>query len=123
MEELNIQNIIQHLRKFAKDRDWDQFHTPKKLSMALAVEASELLEQFQWLTEEQSLRLKDPAYDVDKRQAISEEIADVLLYTFRMADILNIDLAAVTRDKLKKNAEKYPINKSRGLATKYNQLK
>jgi dCTP diphosphatase len=123
LEKLNVGNIIEDLRKFAKDRDWDQFHTPKNLSMALSVEASELLEQFQWLTEEESIKLKDPSHNPDKRTAISEEIADVLLYAFRMADVLNIDLAAVTKDKLKKNGDKYPVEKAKGLATKYNQLK
>jgi dCTP diphosphatase len=123
LSNLNVNGLIENLRTFASDREWDQFHTPKNLSMALSVEAAELLEQFQWLTEAESLEIKNPSFDPGKREAIGEEIADVLLYTFRLADILNIDLESVTEDKLLKNAKKYPIGKSKGLATKYNKLK
>lgn len=122
LENLDVNNIIKNLRVFAKDRDWDQFHTPKNLTMALSVEASELLEQFQWLTEAESIGLQEIDTDPKKRLAVAEEIADVLLYTLRLADIMNFDLAQITQDKLKKNAEKYPIGKSRGLATKYTDL-
>jgi dCTP diphosphatase len=111
------------LREFSKERDWDQFHTPKNLSMALTVEASELLEQFQWLTPEQSDELKDISADKLKRQAITEEIADVLLYAFRLADVMNVDLDKAINEKIAKNALKYPVGKSKGLATKYTDLK
>lgn len=101
-------------RAFAAERDWDRFHTPKNLAMALAAEAGELLEPFQWLTPEQSA---NP--DGQARQAIREELADVLLYLVRLADRLDIDLAAAARDKLARNAEKYPAGRVRGKADKY----
>ena len=123
MENLDVKSIIKSLREFANQRDWNQFHTPKNLSIALSVEASELLEQFQWLTEEESIQLKSAEADPIKRLAIAEEVADILLYAMRFADIMNIDLNQIIQHKLKKNAEKYPIEKSRGLATKYSDLK
>ena len=101
-------------RAFAAERDWEQFHTPKNLAMALAAEAGELLEPFLWLTPEQSA---NP--DGQARQAIREELADVLLYLVRLADRLDVDLAAAARDKLARNAEKYPVAQVRGKAAKY----
>ena len=103
-------------RAFAIDRDWEQFHTPKNLAAALSVEAAELLEHFQWLTEAQSRDLAE-----DKRIAVGEEIADVLLYLLRLADVLQIDVAVATWRKLQLNAEKYPIERSRGSIRKYNE--
>lgn len=105
------------LREFARAREWDQFHSPKNLASALSVEAAELLEHFQWLTEEQSGTL--PA---DQRQAIGEELADVLLYLIRLADKLELDLPAAAKAKLLKNAEKYPVDKARGSSRKYTEL-
>lgn len=105
------------LRDFARAREWDQFHSPKNLASALSVEAAELLEHFQWLTEEQSRTL--PA---DQRQAIGEELADVLLYLIRLADKLELDLPAAAKAKLLKNAEKYPVDKARGSSRKYTEL-
>jgi len=105
------------LRRFAAARDWQQFHTPKNLAMALAVEAAELLEHFQWLTAEQSARL-----GARRRHAVAEEIADVLLYLTRLADVLGIDPLAAARRKLRTNARKYPIARSRGNARKYSEL-
>jgi dCTP diphosphatase len=101
-------------RTFAAERDWDQFHTPKNLAMALAAEAGELLEPFQWLTPEQSA---NP--DATTRAAVREEIADVLLYLVRLADTLDIDLAVAAREKLARNAQKYPVGRARGKADKY----
>jgi dCTP diphosphatase len=102
------------LRQFAADRDWDQFHSPKNLASALAVEAAELLEPFQWLTEEQSrtLTLKQAA-DVRK------EIADVFIYLVRLADKLDVDLVAAAWEKVAENASKYPVSKSMGTSRKY----
>lgn len=102
------------LRAFAEARDWDQFHSPKNLSMALMVEAAELLEHFQWLTEVQSAKL--PSGDL---QAIGEELADIMLYLVRLSDKLDIDLHEAALLKLEKNAAKYPAEQVRGSAKKY----
>lgn len=98
------------LRRFADERDWNQFHTPKNLAAALAVEAAELLEHYQW-TEIAA----DPA-------KVREELADVLLYLIRLADRLDVDLAVAARDKIALNARKYPVEKARGSARKYTDL-
>jgi len=105
------------LRRFAAERDWEQFHTPKNLAMALSVEASELLEHFQWLTAEQS-----QALDADTRGRVREEMADVLLYLVRLADRLDVDLVSAARDKMELNARKYPTDKARGSSRKYTEL-
>lgn len=105
------------LRDFAAARDWDQFHSPKNLAMALAGEAGELLENFQWLTEEQSRR---PAPEL--LAAASEEIADVLLYLVRLSDKLGVDPVAAAHRKMLANAQKYPVDKARGTARKYTEL-
>ena len=105
------------MRRFAAARDWQQFHTPKNLAIALSVEAAELLEHFQWLTAEQSLQL-----DAKRRREVADEIADVLLYLTRLADVLEIDPLAAARRKLRDNARKYPIAKARGNARKYSEL-
>lgn len=102
---------------FARARDWDQFHTPKNLAMALSVEASELAEIFQWLTPAQSRRLKGRA-----REHLEEELADVFLYLLRLAGRYDVDLVAAGFSKMKKNALKYPVGKSKGLAKKYTEL-
>ena len=104
-------------RAFATARDWDQFHSPKNLASALSVEAAELLEHFQWMTEDASRALA-PA----QRDAVRLELADVLLYLVRIADKLDIDLAAAARDKLALNAGKYPVEKARGSSRKYSEL-
>jgi NTP pyrophosphatase (non-canonical NTP hydrolase) len=103
-----------NLRAFAADRDWDKFHSPKNLAAALAVEAAELLEPFQWLTEEESAHLSEK-----QLSAVRDEIADVLNYLIRLADKLDIDLIDAANDKIRKNAEKYPADKFRGSASKY----
>ena len=115
MNELEV--LRDKLRAFAAERDWDQFHSPKNLAMALAVEASELLEHFQWLTEAQSHNLP-----VEKREAVAQEIADVLLYLVRIADKLDINLLEAANKKLVLNAEKYPAEKARGNNKKYTEL-
>ncbi|MHB0926991.1 MAG: nucleotide pyrophosphohydrolase [Gallionellaceae bacterium] len=102
------------LRAFAEARDWDQFHSPKNLSMALMVEAAELMEHFQWLTEAQSAEL--PPND---KQAVGEELADILLYLVRLSDKLGVDLREAALLKLEKNALKYPAEQVRGSAKKY----
>ena len=105
------------LRRFAAARDWQQFHTPKNLAAALAVEAAELLEHFQWLTPVQSARL-----DARTQRAVADEIADVLVYPTRLADVLGIDALAAARRKIRINARKYPVRRARGHARKYNAL-
>ena len=105
------------LREFAAERDWDQFHSPKNLASALSVEAAELLECFQWLTEEQSRNLNPEQLAVAR-----EELADVLNYLVRLADKLDVNLVEAAREKMRKNALKYPADKSRGNATKYSKL-
>jgi dCTP diphosphatase len=105
------------LRQFADERDWDQFHSPKNLASALAVEAAELLERFQWLTEDQSRKLPP-----EELARVREEMADVLNYLVRLADKLDVNLLDAARDKIKVNAAKYPVEKARGIARKYSEL-
>ena len=105
------------LRKFAAERDWDQFHFPKNLAIALSVEAAELLEHFQWLPDRESAALPP-----EKRARVQEELADVLLYLIRLADKLDIDLARAAVDKMAVNAKKYPVRKARGNSKKYTDL-
>jgi dCTP diphosphatase len=112
-----MQDLIEAIRKFNKERDWAQYHSPKNLSMALSVEVAELLEVFQWLTEEQSRRLP-PA----KQQAVEEEIGDVTILLLALADELGLDILQAARKKLERNRAKYPVEKSRGRAEKYNEL-
>ena len=104
------------LRAFAEARDWNQFHSPKNLSMALMVEVAELMEHFQWLTEAQSGNLA-----ADKNAVVAEELADILLYLVRLADKLDVDLSQAALHKLEKNAEKYPAEQVRGSAKKYSE--
>ena len=101
------------LRAFAEARDWDQFHSPKNLSMALMVETAELMEHFQWLTEAQSADLPD-----EDKHAVGEELADILLYLVRLSDKLGVDLLEAALHKLEKNALKYPAELVRGSAKK-----
>lgn len=110
----SLDGLRDALRRFAAARDWQQFHTPKNLAMALSVEVAELVEHFQWLTAEQSTQLT-----TGSKRAVGEEIADVLLYLTRLADMLDIDPVAAARRKMKINARKYPVRRSRGSARKY----
>ncbi|RTZ59087.1 MAG: nucleotide pyrophosphohydrolase [Gammaproteobacteria bacterium] len=113
----SLESLKLRLREFAAERDWDQFHSPKNFASALIVEAAELLEHFQWLTQEQSRHL-----DPETQREVALEMADVLIYLIRLADKLDIDLIASAREKIALNEKKYPVEKSRGLATKYNRL-
>ena len=112
-----LDDLQGRLRAFAEEREWQAFHSPKNLAMALAAEGGELLEVFQWMTEAQSRALA-PA----ERSAAAEEMADVLLYLLRLADVLDIDLIASANRKLALNAEKYPVDKARGSSRKYTKL-
>lgn len=113
----SLERLRAQLAAFAAERDWDQFHNPKNLAMALAGEAGELVEHFQWLTFEQAANLPGTA-----REEVALECADVLLFLLRLCDKLDIDLAAAAEKKLRLNAKKYPVEKSHGKATKYNKL-
>jgi dCTP diphosphatase len=113
----SLENLRDMLRRFASDRDWDQFHSPKNLAIALNVEAAELLEHFQWMPE------GDPAvFTLDQHGKVREEIADVLLYLIRLADKLDIDLLTAATEKIQINAAKYPVEKARGSSKKYTEL-
>ena len=113
----SLEDLRRRMAKFAAERDWEQFHNPKNLAMALAGEAGELMEHFQWLTLEQAALLPKAA-----REEVALECADVLLYLLRLCDKLDIDLAQATRRKLALNAKKYPVRKARGKMTKYDKL-
>lgn len=112
-----LETLRARIAAFAAERDWDQFHNPKNLAMAVAAESGELLEHFQWLTPAQASEL--PA---GTRDEVALECADVLLYLLRLTDKLGIDLAAAAEKKLALNAQKYPVAKSRGRMTKYDKL-
>ena len=113
----NLEALRVRLAEFAAERDWTQFHSPKNLAMALAAEAGELLEHFQWLTEQESAALPE-----ETRAEVALEMADVLLFLVRIADRLQIDLLEAATKKLALNASKYPVEKARGRATKYDRL-
>ena len=109
-----LETLKASLREFVAERDWEQFHSPKNLSMALTVEAAELLEQFQWLTEAQSRSLTD-----ERRAAVEQEIADIQIYLVRLADTLDVDIGRAVATKMELNAQKYPVEMARGNAQKY----
>jgi dCTP diphosphatase len=113
----SLRELAQQLQQFANERDWQQFHAPKNLACALVVEAAELLEHFQWLTEDQSRSLDSARHD-----AVAAEMADVLLYLLQLSNALNVDLVAAAQTKLKTNALKYPVHLARGNSTKYDEL-
>tara|TARA_B100000963_G_C22338390_1_gene541809 strand:- start:276 stop:632 length:357 start_codon:yes stop_codon:yes gene_type:complete len=112
---LDLDKIKRALKKFTEERDWEQFHNPKNLSIALSVEASELLEIFQWSNDGGLSEIKD----LKKRKEIEKEIADIFNYLVKLVDILDIDLEKVALEKIKENAKKYPIKESKGKSTKY----
>jgi dCTP diphosphatase len=114
-----IASIKQRVLAFAREREWEQFHSPKNLSMALAAEAGELMEHFLWATPEQSHAVaRDPA----KRTKIADEVADVVIYALEFANATDLDLAAAIEAKMAANAQKYPVEKARGRADKYTEL-
>jgi NTP pyrophosphatase (non-canonical NTP hydrolase) len=114
MEKDSLNILKGRLREFAKERDWDQFHSPKNLSMALIAEAAELIEHFQWLTQEQSSNLPG-----DKLKEVEQELADILIYLVRIADKLGIDLIEAGHRKVDINKTKYPSSQVKGSARKY----
>ena len=110
-------SIRDALRTFAAQREWDQFHSPKNLAAAISVEAAELLQHFQWMSDNESMRLSS-----DVVSKVREEIADVLLYLIRLADKLDVNLVEAAESKIKLNAIRYPIEKARGTSRKYTEL-
>ena len=112
-----IEDLQGALRRFAEERDWGQFHTPKNLAVSLSIEAAELLEHFQWLTDAQSRELNS-----EQRQQVGHEIADVLLYLLQLSDQLGIDPLEAAREKLAINAAKYPADKAKGSSRKYTEF-
>ena len=112
-----LADLNSQINLFSDERDWSQFHSPKNLSMALIVEAAELVEHFQWMQADESDLLTN-----EKRVQVGDELADILIYTVRLANRLNIDLEKATQEKMRKNKIKYPIEKSRGRSEKYTEL-
>ena len=108
--------LARRLREFAEERDWEQFHSPKNLAMALVGEAGELAAEFQWMTEEHS-KAPDPA----QLTRIRAEAADVLIYLVRLTDKLGIDLIDATNEKMEVNARRYPVERTRGSSKKYSE--
>lgn len=113
----SLEQLAENVREFGRERDWHLYHTPKNLTAALIVEAAELLEPFQWLTPEQSLNLPPP-----KKEAVRQEMADVLIYLVSLANCLEIDLLKAAEDKLAINAGKYPVEKAKGSCAKSHEL-
>jgi dCTP diphosphatase len=116
---VEVSRLQQAVKSFARERDWEQFHSPKNLAMALAAEAGELLELFQWLSEDES---RDAARNPATARAVRDEIADVFVYLVRLATVLEVDLDEALRSKLAANAAKYPVALARGHARKYSRL-
>jgi NTP pyrophosphatase (non-canonical NTP hydrolase) len=116
MSTQSLQHLAERLRRFAAERDWEQFHSPKNLAMALSVEVAEIVEHFQWLTEPQSREL-----DAAKQAEVAQELADAFIYLVRLADQLQIDLLEAASRKLAINEAKYPAERVRGSAKKYSE--
>ena len=112
-----IKKISEELQHFVRERDWEQFHSPKNLAMALSVEVSEIIEELQWLTEEQSRDLSS-----EKVEKIRNEIADVFIYLIMLAEKYDIDLIDAAKDKIRINEKNYPAEKAKGNAKKYTEL-
>ncbi len=115
---IDEKKIQEKISQFAREREWEKFHTPKNIAMALSVEASELLELFQWLTEDEAKNIMQ----TDKAVQVRHEMADTAVYLLRLCDLLGIDLSQAITEKMELNAQKYPIEKSRGNAKKYNEF-
>ncbi len=114
---MNLEELSGRLRAFAEERDWEQFHAPKNLAMAMAVEAAEVMEHFQWLTEQESVALSPEA-----KAEVAAELADVFIYLVRLADRLGVELGPAVEAKILVNAARYPVEKSRGNKKKHSAL-
>ena len=115
----SLKQMTEAVQKFCEDRDWDQFHTPKELAIGLVTEGAELLDEFRFLSSEQ---IKEKMSRAESLQSVEEEVADVLFFLLRFAQMNKIDLPTVLGDKIAKNAEKYPVDKARSNNQKYNQF-
>jgi NTP pyrophosphatase (non-canonical NTP hydrolase) len=113
-----IENLLQKIRQFRDERDWMQFHSPRNLAVSISLEAAELLEHFQWITDEKT----SAQVAEEKKEAITTEVADVAIYLLEFCDNLGIDLQQAIEAKLQLNAEKYPVEKARGNSLKYTEL-
>lgn len=118
MKNINAEKLLSEINTFIKERDWEQFHSVKNLTMALSVESSELMEIFQWMSEADSNVVKN---DQQKMVKIQDELADIFVYLLRIADRTGVDLENAVYHKMKKNIEKYPVEKARGNSKKYNE--
>ncbi len=116
----NLTPLVEEIQAFAKERDWERFHTPKNLAMALAGEVGELVAELQWLEREELGEVLAPGTELHGR--LTGEVADVFIYLLRLADTSGIDLIAAARDKLHVNASRYPVETARGTAQKYSRL-
>ena len=114
-----VSDLKSRVLAFVRERDWEQFHTPKNLSMALAAESGELMEHFLWATADQSRAI---AIDPAKRAKIADELADVVIYALEFANMTGLDLSAAIEEKMVANAKKYPVEKARGRSDKYTEL-
>ena len=112
-----MDEVMARIRRFRDERDWLQFHNPKDLAVSVAIEAAELLEEFQWKSADESRR-----HAAENRERIADEVADVAIYLMELTDVVGIDLAAAIHAKLDKNEKKYPVEKSRGNSKKYTEL-
>ena len=112
----SLNDLKLRIRAFAVERHWEHYHTPKNLAMALIAEAGELVERFQWLSPEESAHLPP-----ERREQVRQEIADVFIYLIRLADLLDMDLLQAAADKIELNGQKYPVDKARGNAAKYDE--
>lgn len=115
---MNVENIQQKIREFVAERDWDKYHTPKNVAIALSVEAAELLEIFQWMSDSEANTITQEGRTYEK---IREEIADTQIYLLRLADLLKLDLEKAVEDKFQKNTDKYPVEKAKGNFVKYSE--
>ncbi len=118
-KETNIHELKEKIKSFCEDRDWDQFHNAKELAIGIVTEASELLQHFRFKSEKQVNEM----FKSEKKQEITEEIADILYFTLRLAERYNIDLTTELNKKMEKNKEKYPIDKAKGSNKKYTEFK
>lgn len=112
-----MRELLERIRKFNNERDWDQFHTPKNLAMAMSVEVAEIVEHFQWMTEQQSQTL-----NADKIEELKDEIGDVMIYLVNLSDKLGIDPIKAAKEKIEKNRKNYPAKLAKGKTNKYNDL-
>lgn len=119
MKEVNLEALIEKINTFAVERDWDQFHSVKNLSMALNVEASELLEIFQWMSEKDSSSIEPGTKNYQK---VKEEVADIFIYLLRIVGKMNLNLEEIVLQKLDENGKKYPVELSKGNSKKYTEL-